>query len=108
MLGGLLIEAVEFRTQMLGNPKWTWRKPIEQGWAAFVIALVIRVGIGAGLAAASAAQLDMVSGPYLAMGLGVSAPVVLEKLARVGIAEGHARAVRASGTVEIPGASDAQ
>lgn len=89
MLGGVLIEGVEFRTQMLSDPNWSWRRPIPQGWAAYVVAIVIRVGIGAGLAAAAAAQ-GMVSGPYVAMALGVSAPLVVEKLFRAGVAQASA------------------
>jgi hypothetical protein len=61
---------------------WSWRRPIPQGLAAYLISVFVRVGAGAGLAAAAAGS-GQVSGTLAAFGLGVAAPLVVEKLAQV-------------------------
>lgn len=48
---------------------------------AYLVSVVIRVGLGAGLAAAATGS-DQVSGSLAAFGIGVAAPLVLEKLAQ--------------------------
>lgn len=55
--------------------------PIPQGLVAYVLSVVIRVGVGAALAA-TAASGKQVAGAFGAFGLGVAAPLVIEKLAR--------------------------
>jgi hypothetical protein len=48
---------------------------------AFVVSVMIRIGVGAVLAAASAGS-GQVAGSLAAFGLGVAAPLVIERLAR--------------------------
>lgn len=48
---------------------------------AYLVSVLIRVGVGAGLAAAATGS-GQVSGSLAAFGLGVAAPLVLEKLAQ--------------------------
>ena len=61
---------------------WSLRRPIPQGLAAYLISVVVRVGAGAGVAAAAAGS-GQVAGTLAAFGLGVAAPLVVEKLAQV-------------------------
>lgn len=67
--------------------------PIPQGLAAYVISVVARVGAAAGLAAAATSS-GQVSGPFAAFGLGVAAPLVVEKLSR---------AIPLTGTLTVDG-----
>ena len=64
-----------------GAGEWSLRRPIPQGLTAYVVSVVIRVGVGASLAAAATGS-GQVSGSLAAFGLGVAAPLVLEKLAQ--------------------------
>ena len=48
---------------------------------AYLVSVIVRVGLGAGLAGAAAAG-GQVSGSFAAFSLGVAAPLVLEKLAK--------------------------
>jgi len=78
--GGLCVEALELLTHIQGNArKWSWRRPIPQGLSAFIASTLIRVGVGAILAAANSSE---ITGALPALGLGVGAPLVIEKLAR--------------------------
>lgn len=56
--------------------------PIPQGMSAYLISVGIRAGVGAVLAAAAVTS-GQVTGVFGAFGLGVGAPLVLEKLARL-------------------------
>ncbi|WP_433474192.1 hypothetical protein ACQPZP_36345 [Spirillospora sp. CA-142024] len=81
--GGFLVEALELYASIRRSTRrWTWRRPIPQGMAAFVVSVVIRMGAG-GTVAAALAQDGQVAGALAALGLGVAAPLVIEKLARV-------------------------
>lgn len=79
--GGVCVESLELYARIRRTPRWNWRQPIPQGMTAFVISVVIRVGVGAVLAAASASS-GQVSSSLTAFGLGIGAPLVIEKLAR--------------------------
>jgi hypothetical protein len=81
LTGGLCVEALELYAHICRAPKWDWRCPIDQGMAAFVVAVMLRVSVGAALAAAFAGS-HQVSGPLAAYTLGVAAPVVVERLAK--------------------------
>jgi hypothetical protein len=83
LAGGFLVEALELYASIRRSTRrWSWRRPIPQGMAAFVVSIVIRMGAGATVAAALA-QDGQVAGALAALGLGVAAPLVIEKLARV-------------------------
>jgi hypothetical protein len=80
-VGGLCVEGLWLYTQIRSAAEWSWRKPIRQGLPAYVISVAVRVGVGAGVAAAATGS-GQVSGTLAAFGLGVAAPLVLEKLAQ--------------------------
>lgn len=79
--GGACVEALWLYTRIRSDLLWSWRRPIPQGLTAYIISLVARIGVAAGVAAAAAGS-GQVSGPLAAFGLGVGAPLVLEKLSR--------------------------
>lgn len=81
LIGGLCVEALWLYSRIRGPSRFSWRKPIPEGRAAYLVSVVMRVGLGAGLAAAATGS-DQVSGSLAAFGLGVAAPLVLEKLAQ--------------------------
>lgn len=80
LAGGLCVEALALYSVIRNTPQWSWRLPIPQGLTAYVISVIVRAGAGAGLAAAAAGS-GQVSGSLAAFGLGIGAPLVVEKLA---------------------------
>jgi len=85
LIGGLCVEASWLYSRIRGSHRgsnlFPWRKPIPEGRMAYLVSVIVRVGLGAGLAGA-AAGVGQVSGSFAAFGLGVAAPLVLEKLAK--------------------------
>jgi hypothetical protein len=81
LAGGMSVEGVELYARIHHVRDWSWRKPIPQGLAAYLLSLVIRAGFSAGLTTAAAAS-DQVVGAFAMFGIGVAAPLVIEKLAR--------------------------
>jgi hypothetical protein len=89
LAGGLCVEALWLHTHIRGaKGHWSWRRPIPQGLTAYVISVVARVGVG-GLVAAAAAGSGRVSSALVAFGLGVGAPLAVEKLAQAVPLTGH-------------------
>src|SRR5258708_78637 len=107
LAGGMCVEALEMYARIHRTPKWSWRCPIPQGLAAFTISVLIRVGVGAVLAAATAGS-GQVGGPLAAFRLGVAAPLVIEKLARTVAAQPLTTAPPPYADVESSGAADAR
>ncbi|GAA2613126.1 hypothetical protein SMC26_14240 [Actinomadura fulvescens] len=82
LAGGVCVEALELYAHIRSRRRWSWRRPIPQGMAAFWVSVLIRVGVG-GVVAAAMAHDGQVAGAVAAFGLGVAAPLVIEKLARL-------------------------
>jgi len=82
LAGGLCVEGLELYARIRRTPKWSWRTPIPQGLTAYLLSVLIRAGVGATLAAAAASS-KQVAGAFAAFGLGVAAPLVIEKIAKV-------------------------
>jgi len=59
---------------------FSWRRPVPQGLSAYVTAVLTRLAIGAIVAAAAAAG-DEIRGAWVAFGLGVAGPLVVQRLA---------------------------
>jgi hypothetical protein len=81
LAGGMCVEALWLHSHIRSAARWSWRKPIPQGLTAYVISVVTRVGAGAVVAAAAAGS-NQASGTLAAFGIGVAAPLVVQKLAR--------------------------
>jgi hypothetical protein len=82
LAGGLCVEALALYSLIRNSRTWYWRRPIPQGLAAYLISVILRVAAGAGLAAAAAGS-RQVSGTFAAFGLGIAAPLVVEKLSQL-------------------------
>ncbi|WP_336210222.1 hypothetical protein [Nonomuraea sp. LPB2021202275-12-8] len=82
LAGGLCVEALELYARIKRSRSWSWRRPIPQGRAAYWTSVAIRAGVGALIAAAAAAS-GQVTGAFGALGLGVAAPLVVEKFTRL-------------------------
>ncbi len=82
LVGGLLIEALEFRSVARAN--WGLLPPAYTGWA-FWTAEIIRV-LGGGVLAVTLGQSEIVVTPVSAMAIGILTPVILDKLKSAPIA----------------------
>ena len=81
LFGGFAVEGLEFAAAIRRTGKWPWRKRGEPGPLPLLTSIVIRLAVGAGLAAA-AGEASQVSGPFGALAVGVAAPLLVEQLAR--------------------------
>ena len=79
--GGLAVEAVQFLGALRRTADWPWRTPGEPSPGPLVASVVIRVGVGLGLAAA-AGETGQIAGAFGAIAVGVAAPLVIEQMAR--------------------------
>ena len=79
LAGGFCVELWNLH-RLTRQTAWSWRRPIPQGLSAYVTAALTRLAIGAIVAAAAAAG-DEIRGVWVAFGLGVAAPVVIQRLA---------------------------
>jgi hypothetical protein len=82
LAGSLCVEGLELYARIRRTSGWSWRMPIPQGLAAYLISVAIRAGAGAVLAAAAGSS-GQVAGVFGAFALGAAAPLVVERLARV-------------------------
>jgi hypothetical protein len=83
LFGGFAMEALDFITAVRRHQRWPWidaEGRSRPGPLAYAIAVVLRLAVGAGVACAGAMSVPHLNAPWLAMGLGAAAPVVLEKL----------------------------
>jgi hypothetical protein len=62
------------------QPVFTWKRPIPQGLSAYVTAVLARLAIGT-IVAAAAASGGEITGAWVAFGLGVAGPLVVQRLA---------------------------
>jgi|SRR5437868_700306 len=81
LAGGLCVEGLEVYANIHRKKSWSWRKPIPQGMTAFVLSIIIRGAVSTVVAAAFAAS-GQVSGAFAALGLGIAAPLIVQRLAR--------------------------
>jgi hypothetical protein len=81
LFGGFAVEGLEFSGAIRRTGGWPWHQPDEPGLAPLAVSVVIRLVIGAGLAAA-AGTTGQISGPFGALTMGIAAPLLIEQLAR--------------------------
>lgn len=81
LFGGFAVEGLEFAAAIRRSGRWPWRNRGEPGPLPFLASVLIRLSVGAGLAAAAGAA-NQVSGPFGALAVGVAAPLLVEQLAR--------------------------
>jgi hypothetical protein len=79
--GGVLVEGSELYAAIRRVGDYPWHRRGEPDLGPFVVSVLIRVGIGAVLAPAFSAT-GQVGTPLSAVLLGISAPLVIEKLSQ--------------------------
>jgi hypothetical protein len=81
LLGVACVEGLEFvrAIEKEGVPPWRPADHPEFPW--YIAATVVRLGIGFVLASATAAS-GQIAGPFGAIAMGISAPLIIEKLAK--------------------------
>ncbi|MEQ4723794.1 hypothetical protein [Nonomuraea sp. B19D2] len=80
--GGLAIEALDFfkAVRRVGRG-WPWRYPYGPGGGPYLVSVLVRAALSAGVAGAAGASVDCVT-PLIAFALGTAAPLILEKLSQ--------------------------
>jgi hypothetical protein len=89
LFGGFAVEGLDMYVALRRNRCWPWHVPNspnprdvpEAGPLGYVVAEIVRLLIGAGLAWA-ALSTGQVSGPLGAIGVGAAAPVIIGQLAK--------------------------
>ena len=79
--GGLAVELLAFYGAIRRAKTWPWTLPNEPPPTVLAVSVLIRVGLGVGLAAA-AGDTGQISGAIGAVAVGVAAPLLLEQMAR--------------------------
>jgi len=85
LFGGFALEGLDMRAAVRRYGTWPWCVADSQGGggpASHLIAELIRMFIGAGLAWATAAS-GQTSGPFAAVAVGVTAPLIIERFTQV-------------------------
>jgi hypothetical protein len=87
LLGSFIVEALELAAALRRAKALPWKRPGEPRLFAYLVSVVLRLAAGAGLAALGGAG-GQLTGPFAAGALGITAPLVVERLLRqVGTAD---------------------
>lgn len=81
VFGGFAVEGLEFTRAIRRAGEWPWRRQGEPGPVPLVVSVLIRLIVGAGLAAATVSA-GQVQGPFGALAIGVAAPLLIEQLSQ--------------------------
>lgn len=104
LFGGFAVEGLEFAAAIRKTGQWPWRLEDEPTFAMFMCSVVIRLAVGAGLAAAAGIA-HQVNGPFGALAVGVAAPLVVEQLADAALVTPQGRSPAAESEGEGQGAN---
>jgi hypothetical protein len=83
LLGAALVEGLELYQAIRAERGFPWAFRGQLKLAPYLIALILRLGLGTGLAVAFAAS-HQITGPLAAVTVGIAAPKILKGLARQG------------------------
>jgi hypothetical protein len=81
LLGGAIVESLDFANALRRAKTLPWKRRGEPGLLAYLVSVVLRVGVGAGLAAMAGAD-GQITGAAAAGFLGLTAPLLVEKVLR--------------------------
>ncbi|MFW5420946.1 hypothetical protein J0910_30465 [Nocardiopsis sp. CNT-189] len=81
LFGAFAIEGLQFNSAIRRTRCWPWQYPGEPSFGPWAASVVIRLGIGTGLAAAAGLG-DQISGAFGALAVGIAAPYIIEQLSR--------------------------
>ncbi|PPK64251.1 hypothetical protein V5P93_006160 [Actinokineospora auranticolor] len=85
LFGGFAVEGLEFVARIRRTGTWPWRGKNAPAVLPFAVSVLIRLTISGGLAAAAGSS-GQFAGPLGALVVGISAPLIVEKLARQTVA----------------------
>ncbi|GIM90425.1 hypothetical protein [Paractinoplanes toevensis] len=80
LFGGFAVEGLELSAVIRRTGRFPWKRRGGPGLAPFLVSVIIRFGVGAGLAAAVGSTGS--TSPLSALAVGVAAPLIIEKLAQ--------------------------
>jgi hypothetical protein len=83
--GGFAVEGLEITSSIRRTGRWPWRVKGAPPFWPFVVSVLIRLSISAGVAMAFVSG-GQVVGAFGAMSVGVMAPLLVEKLAQLPLA----------------------
>jgi hypothetical protein len=78
-VGGAILESLEFSAAIRRVRGWPWQQKDEPSFTPLFASVVLRLGAGAGLAAGAAAS-GQIAGVFSALVLGITAPLVVERI----------------------------
>jgi hypothetical protein len=81
LIGGFAVEGLQFNAVIRQTGRWPWRLEGQPPPLPYVISALIRLAVGAGVAAAAGAG-GLVVGAFSALAVGVAAPLVVEQLGK--------------------------
>jgi hypothetical protein len=81
LLGGFIVEALEHAAAIRRLGGWPWTHKGEPGLIPSLVAVFLRLAASAGLASAAGAS-SQVAGAFGAVALGITAPLVVERILR--------------------------
>jgi hypothetical protein len=81
LFGGFAIEGLEFSRAIRHVGDWPWKSPMEPSAGSLAASVIIRLIVSAGVAVA-AGNTHQITGPFGAVAMGVSAPLIIEQLAQ--------------------------
>ncbi|AEV85776.1 hypothetical protein ACWT_4755 [Actinoplanes sp. SE50] len=81
LVGGSVVEALELAGALRRAKALPWKRPGEPRLPAYLLSVVLRLAAGAGLAAVFGAD-GQLGGPFAAGSLGITAPLMVEKMLR--------------------------
>ncbi|MEU9397713.1 hypothetical protein AB0D86_48065 [Streptomyces sp. NPDC048324] len=84
LAGAAAVEGLALYQAIHRVKDFPWRKEGEARFPAYLVSVIIRVGIGAGLAAAFGAS-TQITGPLGGLVVGVAAPKIVEQMMRQGL-----------------------
>lgn len=99
MTGAAFIEALDLYGAIRRIKGYPWKFEGEVPFGPYLLSIVIRLGVGAGLAVALASS-GQIAGPIGGLAAGVAAPKIIEQLARRGL--GHSMVEPVPNAAQLP------
>jgi hypothetical protein len=79
LLGGFIVEALEYAAAIRRAKGWPWKRRGEPGLGPQLVAILLRLAAGTGLAAAAGAG-GQIAGVFGALVTGITTPLMVEKI----------------------------
>ena len=110
LFGGFAVEGLDLYGAVRRRQCWPWqvRGPREVGAAGYVVAELVRLAIGSGLALALA-QSEQITTAFGALAVGIAAPLIVERLTKsIPLTDSVQETTAATADVGLPAASGSE